>query len=130
MGMTLMKKIGDFSSQKEINSNDILKSKEHFEEHVNFEDFLNHVEAGLIAYDDMVVAYYDYLDGGIGSVYVYLNVYRTDNDIQVNYSVATEYNGHIEEKRSIPLGEEEQLLSTLQHTLVSATKEFAKLHSE
>lgn len=134
MGIKLDKKIGDFLSKVEIDSSYILQKRKEFESEINFKEFLEDVEEGRTWFDELMLVIYDYRNGGIGSVYVYLNVYREDyverETIEKQYAIATEYSGDVQIIEYVPLGEEEKLLSNLKQIILKATNQFTVERNE
>lgn len=128
--MGLKKKIGDFTSKEEVTVEKVIEIKNCLLEKLDCEDFLHNVESGYTAFDDMVVAYYDYLDGGIGSVYVYLSVSKDGSEYFIEYGIASENEGHVTPEGFVSFGEEDRLLAVLKETILASTKEFAASHKK
>lgn len=131
---TLAKKVGDFTSNKDkdLTVEGIKKRKDELLKKTDLKEFLDDVERGYTFFDELMVAYYDYLDGGIGSTYIFISVSEDldEGGFDTSYAVASEYNGDITVEEYIPIGDEERLLDVFNDTLIANTKEFAKRMKE
>lgn len=128
--ITLGKKVDDFKGKQELTVEEIIKRKNNIVSHLNPEEFLEQVELGVSDYDDLIVAFYDYGDGGTGSVFVYISIYEEKGKIQMEYTIASEFQGEVEMLDIVPFGSEQELLSMLQETLISESKRFSELMKE
>lgn len=126
----LSKKVGDFSAKKDWTVEAIKRKKDLILKKTDLKEFIAEVDGGFRFFDDLMVAYYDYLNGGIGSTYIFLSVSEDLDEkdgYSVSYAIASEYQGEVTVDGYIPIGEEERLLSAFKDTLLANTKEFAKL---
>lgn len=126
MGINLARKIGNFncSKKEEIDQEFIIKRKEELLKNLDAQSFLEKVESGLTPFDDLMVVYYDYQHGGIGSVYVYISITNEEEGYEEQYGIASEFQGSVTVEECIPFGNEQHLLVALKDTLLTHTKEF------
>ena len=124
--MRLPRKIGDFTADCDITVEMIRNKKNHYLKETDLQSFLEDVEGGRADYDDLVLARYDYLDGGLGSVYAYLLIYDSGDGIRTVYAVNQEYLGNETTVAEVPIGEEERLLEVIREVAEKATRGFAE----
>ena len=124
------KRIGDFKSMESVTIPKIIQRRDRWIKTTDLRKFLQNVERGLTAYDDMILAYYDYRNGGIGSVYVYLSVNENGEDYELEYAIASEYNGDVTVEGYVSIGDEDILLTTLNNVLLANIKVFREFENE
>jgi hypothetical protein len=89
--------------------------------------WIEEIEDGMVDEFGKLITLYDYKDGGIGSVYVEVQPLGDVDDYNMYYIVYTEYNGNVDEVGAIRMGNEADLVSALNDTILATTKEFAEM---
>lgn len=123
----LPKIVGDFQADKETSIEEI---KELVNRYVKTSDPKELLERQVFV-DDITLAHYDYLDGGIGSTCIFLGVTRDDDESEpyFYYGICSELEGRSEFNDELSLEEVDELFDIFIDTLMINTNQFGLARS-
>lgn len=114
----LPEQVGDFKAIRGLTVERLKENMKREMAKVDIDEFV--ANEGYMSEADIVFAYYDYKDGGLGSTFIHPSLIGGE----VGYTICSELNGYLTEEGIFPIGKEEDVLQAYHDTMIINTKEF------